>query len=68
VDVHDVYVTVEALDGAGKVVAKGIAFVSPQIRQGGSAPFEAVVPGSGAATFRVRVTGYRVGLGASESP
>lgn len=68
VDVHDVYVTVEAVDGAGKVVARGIAFVSPHIRQGGRAPFEAVVPAGGAPTFRVRVTGYRVGLGASESP
>lgn len=68
VDVHDVYVTVEALDGAGKVVARGIAFVSPLIRQATGAAFEAVVPAGGAATFRVRVTGYRLGLGASESP
>jgi hypothetical protein len=64
VDVVDVYVTAEAIDGNGKVVARGISFVSPSIRQGGSAPFEAAVPAPTSATnFRVRVSNYRQGLG-----
>lgn len=67
VDVFDVHVTAEALNSAGKVVARGIAFVSPQIRQGGNAPFEALVPTRDAVTYRVRVTGFRIGLGA-QSP
>jgi hypothetical protein len=67
-DVHDVSVTAEALDGRGRVVARGIAFVSPLIRQGGSAPFVATVPAvPGATTYRVRVTSFRLGFG-SESP
>jgi hypothetical protein len=68
-DVLDVHVTAEALDGGGKVLGRGIAFVSPNIPQGASAPFEAVIPvGSAAASFRVRVTSYRMGLGAPQSP
>jgi len=68
-DVLDVHVTAEALDGGGKVIGRGIAFVSHNIPQGGSAPFEAVIPvGSSAANFRVRVTNYRVGLGGMQSP
>jgi hypothetical protein len=69
VDVLNVYVTAEALDGAGKVVARGVAFVSPTIREGGNAPFEAVVPAPATATrFRVRVTGFRLGLSGTQSP
>jgi hypothetical protein len=65
----DVYVTAEALDSAGKVLARGIAFVSPNIPEGSSAPFEAVVPAPAAATrFRVRVSGVRFGLGDGQSP
>jgi hypothetical protein len=68
-DVLDVYVTAEAVDGGGKVLGRGIAFVSPNIPQGGTAPFEAIIPvGSAAATFRVRVTSYRMGLGSMQSP
>jgi hypothetical protein len=67
VDVLDVHVTAEALNSAGKVVGRGIAFVSPQIRQGGNAPFEAVVPARDATTYRVRVSAFRLGLGA-EAP
>ena len=63
VDVFDVHVTAEALNAARKTVARGIAFVSPQIRQGASAPFEAVVPSKDAVTYRVRVSNFRVGLG-----
>jgi hypothetical protein len=67
-DVYDVSVTAEALDGRGRVVARGIAFVSPFIRQGGSAPFAASVPAvPNAATYRVRVTSFRLGVG-TESP
>jgi hypothetical protein len=63
-DVLDVYVTAEAVDGNGKVIGRGIAFVSHSIAQGGTAAFEAVIPVATAATFRVRVTSYRQGLGA----
>jgi hypothetical protein len=63
-DVVDVYVTAEAIDAGGKTVARGITFVSPNIRQGGSAPFEAAVPAPpNAASFRVRVSNYRQGFG-----
>jgi hypothetical protein len=69
VEALDVHITAEALDGAGKVVARGIAFVSPQIPEGGSASFEAIVPAPATATnFRVRVTSARFGLGRSQSP
>lgn len=63
-DVLDVHITAEALDGGGKVIGRGISFVSHSIPQGGSAPFEAVIPVGTAASFRVRVTNYRQGLGA----
>ncbi len=68
-DVLDVYVTAEAVDGSGKVVGRGITFVSPNIPQGATAPFEAIVPvGSAATSFRVRVTSFRMGLGSMQSP
>jgi hypothetical protein len=67
VDVFDVHVTAEALNSAGKVVGRGIAFVSSQIRQGGSAPFEALVPAKDATKYRVRVTNFRLGL-ANQAP
>ena len=63
VDVLDVYVTAEALDGGGKIIGRGIAFVSSSIPQGASAGFEAAVPVGSAANFRVRVTNFRQGLG-----
>lgn len=64
-DVLDVHVTAEAVDGGGKVVGRGITFVSHSIPQGGSAAFEAIIPvGRAAANFRVRVSNYRLGLGA----
>jgi hypothetical protein len=69
VDVVDVYVTAEALDSGGKVIGRGIAFVSPNIPQGATAPFEALVPvGARAANFRVKVTSYRLGTGAEQAP
>jgi len=63
-DATDVYVTAEALDGNGKAVARGIAFVSPNIVSGRSASFSASVPTMpGATGYRVRVSSYRFGLG-----
>lgn len=63
-DVLDVYVTAEALDSGGKVVARGIAFVASQIGNRAGAQFSATVPAvQGASRFRVRVTSFRLGLG-----
>jgi hypothetical protein len=63
-DVIDVYVTAEALDASRKVVARGISFVTSNIRQGGSAKFTVIIPAPpNAASFRVRVSSYRMGLG-----
>jgi hypothetical protein len=59
-DALDVSVTVEALNAAGKVVSRGIVFVSPRILEGGTAPFTARVPlAPGIATYRARVTSFR---------
>lgn len=67
-DTVDVYVTAEALDRNGKVVARGITFVSPAIPQGREASFTASVPNvPAAASYRVRVSSYRFGLG-GQSP
>jgi hypothetical protein len=66
-DVYDVYVTTEALDAAGKVVGRGIAFVG-SISQGGSASFAATIPAAQNATsFRARVTSFRYGAGVQTS-
>lgn len=63
-DALDVYVTAEALDAGGKVVARGITFVSPNIRQGTAVAFDASVPApSSASNFRVRVSAFRLGMG-----
>jgi hypothetical protein len=68
-DVLDVWVTAEALDANGKVVARGVTFVSPMIRQGTSANFEAAIPAPPTATtFRARVSNFRAGLGSAEAP
>lgn len=65
-DVAEVYVTAEALDGGGKVVARGIAFVSPSIAPGRSASFSASVPAMpGATSYRVRVSSFRFAQGQS---
>src|SRR5262245_31526105 len=67
-DVFDVYVTAEALDGRGKVVARGIAHVGPRIPGRGSAPFVCKVPPVAAAVrYRAAVSAYRSGAG-SQSP
>lgn len=63
-DVLDVYVTAEALDNAGKIVARGITFVSPSIPSRGRATFVASVPAvPGAVRYRVSVTSFRAGFG-----
>ena len=66
-DVYDVYVTAEALDAGGKVIARGIAFVG-SIPQQGSATFSASIPVvQTASTFRARVTSFRYGAGVQTS-
>jgi hypothetical protein len=63
-DVYDVYVTAEALDAAGKVIGRGIAFVSGSIPQNASVPFVVSIPAAQtAASFRVRVSSFRYGTG-----
>ena len=61
-DAIDVYVTAEALDSAGKVVASGVSYVGA-IPSGSSAAFVIKVPGGRPiATFRVLVTSFRFGF------
>ena len=63
-EVLDVSVTAEALDAKGKVLARGITYVSSRIGGRGSAPFVAKVPGVANVTrFRVSVSSYRSGMG-----
>ena len=63
-DIYDVYVTAEALDAAGKVIGRGIAFVVGSIPQNGSVPFVVSIPAAQtAASFRVRVSSFRYGAG-----
>jgi hypothetical protein len=60
----DVSVTAEALDGKGKVLARGITYVSPRIPGQSSASFVAKIPSvQGAAKFRASVTSFRLGFG-----
>jgi len=67
VDATDVYVKVEAVDGAGKVVAQGIPYVGV-VRSRSSAPFKAKVPVVPNATgFQVGINSFRFSLG-RESP
>ena len=67
-DVLDVHVTAEALDAAGRVLGRGIAFVSSSIPRGGAAAFTVSVPAAQAATsFRVRVSSFRFGMGPQTS-
>jgi hypothetical protein len=61
-DAVDVYVTAEALDGAGKVIASGVAYVG-SIPAGSSSAFQVKVPSARtAASFRVLVTSFRFGF------
>lgn len=62
-DVFEVNITAEALDGRGKVLARGITFVDARIGRGDSRPFSLNVPTvPGTANFRVTVTSYRAGF------
>ena len=63
-EVLDVSVTAEALDAKGKVLARGITYVSSRIGGRSNAPFVAKVPGvANVARFRVSVSSFRSGLG-----
>jgi hypothetical protein len=66
-DAMDVYVSAEAVDSSGKVVAEGIPYVGV-VRSRSSAPFKARVPVVPNATgFRVGINSFRLSLG-RESP
>lgn len=61
-DAIDVYVTAEALDRAGKVIASGVSYVGG-VPAGGSSAFVIKVPAARtAASFRVLVTSFRFGF------
>lgn len=61
-DAIDVYVTAEALDSAGKIVASGVSYVGT-VPAGSSGAFAIKVPAArNAASFRVLVTGFRFGF------
>jgi hypothetical protein len=61
-DAIDVYVTAEALDGGGKIVASGVSYVGT-VMAGNSAAFNIKVPSArNAANFRVIVTSFRFGF------
>jgi hypothetical protein len=63
-DVFDVYVTAEALDAGGKVLGRGIVFVSASIPPRGIMPFAIAIPAAqAAASFRVRISSFRQGIG-----
>ena len=67
-DVYDVYVTAEAVDGGGKVLGRGIAFVSASIPSHAVVPFTIAIPAAqNAATFRVRVSSFRHGIGQQQA-
>lgn len=60
-DAIDVYVTAEALDGGGKIVASGVSYVGT-VPAGTSSVFVIKVPAARAASsFRVLVTSFRFG-------
>ena len=64
----DVSVTVEALNASGKVVSRGITYVSARLPGGSSATFVAKVPVvAGATSYRARVTSFRF-MQSPESP
>jgi len=67
-DMLDVYVTAEAVDAAGKVLGRGIVFVSASIPPRGVVPFAISIPAAQAATgFRVRVSSFRQGIGQQQA-
>jgi len=67
-DVVDVYVTAEALDAGGKVVARGVTFAAASLPRKARATFVANVPAvKGTASYRVIVSSFRPSL-AAEAP
>ena len=61
-DAIDVYVTAEALDAGGKVIASGVSYVGV-VSAGSSTAFVVKVPSARtAASFHVLVTSYRFGF------
>ena len=61
-DAIDVYVTAEALDASGKVIASGVSYVG-SVTSGSSSAFVVKVPSArAAASFRVLVTSYKFGF------
>jgi len=64
VDVFDVYVSAEALDASGKVLGRGLSFVSASIPPRSVMPFTISIPAAqAAASFRVRISSFRQGFG-----
>lgn len=58
-DALNVYVTAEAFDTTGRVLASGVSYVSMSIPPRGSAPFTVGIPSApGVNSFRVRVTSF----------
>ena len=67
-DVVDVWVTAEAMNAEGKVVARGLVFVTPMLRGRSSTPFTVKLPRvQEARAFRAAVSSFRY-LHATESP
>jgi hypothetical protein len=59
-EAFDVSITVEALGPSGKVLARGICFVSSRVAPGGRADFVAKVPAvPGVNGYRAKVTSFR---------
>jgi hypothetical protein len=62
-DVFEVNITAEALDGRGKVLARGITYVDARIARGDGRQFSVSVPTvAGTANFRVAVSSFRAGF------
>lgn len=61
-DALDVYVTADALDAGGKIVASGVSYVGT-VPSGNSSAFVIKVPSArNAASFRVVVTSFKFGF------
>ena len=61
-DAIDLYVTAEALDASGKIIASGVSYVGT-VSAGSSSAFIIKGPAArAAANFRVLVTGFRFGF------
>ena len=67
-DVVDVWVTAEALDAGGRVVGRGVAFVSPLLRGRAETKFTVKLPRvEQVQSFRLSVSSFRYMTG-TESP